>query len=75
MVTLCAEWLAFLVPVVALWLGWKSLFETKLFAVWIVDYIFAFAFGVALQYFTIKPMRSLSVGEGLKEAVNADTGS
>lgn len=49
-----AEWLAFFIPAVAVWSGWKSLFETKMFAVWIVDYIFAFAFGVAFQYFTIK---------------------
>lgn len=67
-----AEWLAFFIPAVAVWFGWKSLFETKMFAVWIVDYIFAFAFGVAFQYFTIRPMRGLSVGEGLKEAVKAD---
>lgn len=42
-----------------------------MFATWIVDYLFAF--GVAFQYFTIKPMRDLSVREELKEAVKADT--
>ena len=70
---ICAEWLAFFVPVVATWFGWHWLFQEKMFAVWVVDYLFAFGFGAAFQYFTIKPMRDVSVGEGLKEAVKADT--
>jgi hypothetical protein len=69
---ICAEWLAFLVPAVAAWFGWRWLFHEKMFAVWIIDYLFAFAFGVAFQYFTIKPMRGLSASKGLKEAVKAD---
>ncbi len=72
---ICAEWLAFLFPVVAIWLGYQTIFETKMFAVWILDYIFAFAFGIAFQYFTIKPMRNLSVGQGLVQAVKADAAS
>lgn len=36
---ICAEWLAFFTPAFAVWLGWHSLFETKMFAVWILDYI------------------------------------
>lgn len=67
-----AEWLAFFVPGVAVWLGWKSLFPEKMFAVWILDYVFAFALGIAFQYFTIKPMRKLSPGRGLIEAIKAD---
>jgi hypothetical protein len=67
-----AEWLAFFVPVVAVWFGWKSLFAEKMFAVWVLDFIFAFIFGIAFQYFTIKPMRKLSAGEGLIEALKAD---
>ncbi|MCO6187789.1 DUF4396 domain-containing protein [Rhizobium sp. L1K21] len=69
---LIAEWLAFLVPAIAVYLGWKSIFAEKMFAVWILDYIFAFGFGVIFQYFTIKPMRSLSVGQGIIQAVKAD---
>jgi hypothetical protein len=38
-----------------------------------VDYGFAYAFGIAFQYYTIKPMRNLSVGQGLWAAVKADT--
>jgi hypothetical protein len=68
-----AEWLVFFVPTIAVWFGWHSLFGERMYAVWIVDYIFAFAIGIAFQYFTIKPMRDLSVGEGLVQAVKADT--
>jgi hypothetical protein len=46
-----------------------------MFAVWIPDFIVAFLLGIAFQYFTIKPMRDLSVGEGLVAAVKADAGS
>ncbi|HVZ54976.1 MAG TPA: DUF4396 domain-containing protein [Pseudolabrys sp.] len=67
-----AEWLTFLVPTVAVWFGWTTLFSDKMFAVWIVDFIFAFILGVGFQYFTIKPMRKLSPGEGLVQAVKAD---
>jgi hypothetical protein len=67
-----AEWIAFFVPAVAIWLGWKSIFDEKIFAVWIADYILAFAFGIAFQYFTIKPMRDLAPGPALVAAVKAD---
>ncbi len=67
-----AEWLAFLAPAVAVWFGWRTMFAEKMFAVWVLDYLFAFALGVAFQYFTIKPMRGLSPGRGLVEALKAD---
>lgn len=70
---LVAEWLAFFVPTVAIWLGYGSLFSEKIFAVWILDFIFAFAFGILFQYFTIAPMKKLSVAEGLIAALKADT--
>ncbi len=50
-----------------------GLFGEKIFATWIVDYLFAYAFGIVFQYFTIEPMRNLSVGQGMWEAVKADT--
>ncbi|TPW26990.1 DUF4396 domain-containing protein [Pararhizobium mangrovi] len=68
-----AEWFAFFVPAVALWLGWKSVFPDKIFAVWILDFIVAFCFGIAFQYFSIKPMRDLTPRQGLVQAVKADT--
>ncbi len=70
---ICAEWLAFGFPVVAVWLGWQSIFSEKIFAVWVLDFILAFLFGIAFQYFTITPMRNLSPAQGLIQAVKADT--
>lgn len=68
-----AEWLAFGIPAVAIAFGWHGIFQDKIFAVWILDYLFAFAFGILFQYFTIAPMRGLTVGQGLIAAVKADT--
>jgi hypothetical protein len=62
---ICAEWIIFAAPF--------ALFGRKLFASWALDYIFAFAFGVAFQYFTIKPMKALSVKEGIIAALKADS--
>ncbi|NWG46101.1 MAG: DUF4396 domain-containing protein [Alphaproteobacteria bacterium] len=72
---ICAEWLIFAVPGVLALAGWPGFFSERIFAVWVVAYVFAFAFGVAFQYFTIKPMRDLSPGRGLLEAVKADAAS
>lgn len=67
-----AEWLVFFIPAIAIWFGYQTIFSDKLFAVWVLDFLFAFVLGIAFQYFTIAPMRNLSVGEGLKAAVKAD---
>jgi branched-subunit amino acid transport protein len=68
-----AEWLVFAVPAIAIAFGWNRIFGEKMFAVWIVDYLFAYAFGIVFQYFTIAPMRGLSLGQGIVAAVKADT--
>jgi hypothetical protein len=68
-----AEWLAFLLPVVAVWVGWHSIFAEKTFAVWVLDFIFAFLLGIVFQYFAIVPMRKLSPGQGVVAALKADT--
>lgn len=68
-----AEWLAFGVPAIAVWFGWHSVFSEKMFAVWILDFIFAFGIGVIFQYFTIAPMRGLGFWAGIVAAVKADT--
>jgi len=60
-----AEWFTFFVPV--------TLFGMSIFAAWAIDYVLAFAFGIAFQYFTIAPMRGLSPAEGLRAAIKADT--
>ncbi|WP_024508878.1 DUF4396 domain-containing protein [Bradyrhizobium sp. ARR65] len=70
---ICAEWLVFAVPAIAIAFGWQSIFQEKIFAVWIVDYLFAYAFGILFQYFTIAPMRGLSLWQGLAAAAKADT--
>jgi hypothetical protein len=64
---LAAEWLVVAFPI--------AIAGHRLFGSWIVDYIFAFAFGIAFQYFSIKPMRNLSVKDGLKSALKADSAS
>lgn len=68
-----AEWLVFAVPAIAVWFGWQSLFGDKIFAAWIVDYLFAYAFGIVFQYFTIAPMRNLGFVAGIWAAIKADT--
>lgn len=70
---ICAEWLAFGFPVVATWLGWRTIFAEKIFAVWILDYLFAYTFGILFQYYTIAPMRGLGPVDGLRAAIKADT--
>lgn len=50
-----------------------SLFGRAIFGAWALDYLVAFLFGIAFQYFTIRPMKNLSPGEGLKAALKADT--
>jgi hypothetical protein len=68
-----AESLVLAFPAIAIWARWKTLFSEKMFAIWVVDYLFAFVLGVAFQYFTIKPMRDLSPSAGIVQAVKADT--
>jgi branched-subunit amino acid transport protein len=68
-----AEWLVFAVPAIAIAFGYRSIFSERIFAVWIVDYLFAYAFGIVFQYFTIAPMRGLSFGQGIIAAIKADT--
>lgn len=70
---ICAEWLAFFVPTVAVWFGWQGIFSEKIYAVWVLDFVIAFVLGVAFQYFTIVPMRNLGVAEGIWQAIKADT--
>jgi hypothetical protein len=45
---------------------------SRLFGTWLIDYICAFAIGVAFQYFTIVPMRHLTPGKGVLAALKAD---
>lgn len=47
----------------------------SLVAEYIGDYLAAVALGIVFQYFAIAPMRGLSLGRGLAEAVKADVAS
>ncbi len=62
---LVAEWITFAAPLV--------IFGQKIFGGWIVDYIWAYLFGIVFQYFTIKPMKGLSIAQGIWAAVKTDT--
>lgn len=72
---LIAEWLAFLLPAIGVLFGWGWLFQDKMFAVWILDFILAFGLGIIFQYFAIAPMRGLGLRQGLIEALKADAAS
>jgi hypothetical protein len=50
-----------------------TLLGHRMFGSWVLDYAAAFLFGIAFQYFTIKPMKNLSPGKGLVAALKADT--
>ena len=62
---LVAEWLVVVVPI--------TLFGQPIFGAWLVDFTFAFAFGIAFQYFTIAPAKHLTWRNGLAAALKADT--
>ncbi len=66
--TLAIAWPAMLVP-----FGWRWAFHERMFATWTLDFVFAFGFGIAFQYFAIAPMRDLGVRDGLVAALKADS--
>ncbi len=70
---LVGEMLIVLVPAVAVVGGYQWLFADEVYARWVIDFAFAFVFGIAFQYFSIAPMRNLGVREGLVAALKADT--
>jgi hypothetical protein len=70
---LVAECLAFAAPAIAIAFGWHSVFAERTYAVWVLDFIPAFAFGIVFQYFAIVPMRHLSVRQGIVTALKADS--
>ncbi len=61
---LIAEWFVVAVPLIFL--------GRKLFGTWLLDFALAFLFGIAFQYFSIKPMRNLSPSQALWAALKAD---
>jgi hypothetical protein len=59
-------------PTVVFVLGWK-LFGLFLYAKYVFNYVLAYVFGIAFQYYSIKPMKGLSPRQGLLAAIKADT--
>ena len=53
-------------------LGWTLLGKT-LYAEYAGDLLLAWLFGIAFQYFAIKPMRNLSTSQALVAAIKSDT--
>ncbi|QDL93629.1 DUF4396 domain-containing protein [Paroceanicella profunda] len=70
-----AETLALLAPGVLALFGYPGLFATRIYAVWGLDFVFAFVLGIIFQYFAIAPMRGLGPAAGLKAALKADAAS
>ncbi|HEX3754381.1 MAG TPA: DUF4396 domain-containing protein [Rhizomicrobium sp.] len=68
-----SEWLVFFLPAIAVWFGYQSIFSEKIFAVWVLDFILAFVFGIGFQYLTIAPMRGLGFRDGMIAALKSDT--
>ena len=60
-----AEWFLHFIPV--------TLFGMQLLTAWSLDFVAAFIFGIAFQYYSIKPMRTVTLTAGLSAAVKADT--
>lgn len=50
-----------------------TLLGSVLFAEYAAEFMFAYVFGIAFQYFPIRAMRHVSAGEALIDAVKADT--
>ena len=62
---LIVEWAVLVFPI--------ALFGSRVAGTWLADFVVAFLFGIAFQYFTIAPMRHLSPRGGLVAALKADT--
>ena len=50
-----------------------TLLGSVLWAEYAIDFAAAWAIGIVFQYFSIKPMRNLSPGQGIIAAIKADT--
>ncbi|WXF90664.1 DUF4396 domain-containing protein [Curtobacterium flaccumfaciens pv. flaccumfaciens] len=60
-------------PALGVAVGLGSLYQDRMVAGWIVDFVIAFVLGIVFQYFAIAPMRGLGVRAGLVAALKADT--
>lgn len=60
-------------PVLGALVGLGTLYQDRMFAGWIIDFVIAFTAGIIFQYFSIAPMRGLSLRDGIIAALKADT--
>jgi len=60
-------------PALGALVGLGSLYQDRMVAGWVIDFVVAFMLGIAFQYFAIAPMRGLGVKDGLIAALKADT--
>jgi len=65
--------LADIVTEYALFAGGLTILGKELYASYLWDFVAAWLLGIVFQYFTIKPMRNLSVAAGILAAIKADT--
>lgn len=68
-----AKFLVLAVPGILVIFGYPALFGERLFAIWILNYIFGI--GVVFQNMAIAPMQGLGFGAGVKAALKADAAS
>ncbi len=70
---LVGEFTLVAVPALGAVVGLGTLYQDRMFASWIIDFVIAFVVGILFQYFSIAPMRGLSLRDGLVAALKADT--
>jgi hypothetical protein len=59
------DWLAFGLSI--------TVFGSDLLGKMLIGFVLAYLFGIVFQYFSVAPMRGLSIGKGLMTAVKIDT--
>jgi hypothetical protein len=50
-----------------------TLFGAALFGEYAVEFVLAYVFGIAFQFFAIRSMRQVSAGDAVRDAIKADT--
>lgn len=60
-------------PVLGTLVGLGSLYQDRMVAGWVIDFVIAYVLGIAFQYAAIAPMRGLGFRDGIVAALKADT--
>ncbi len=72
---LIVEWLVFAVPALAVIGGLHLIFDERIFATWVLDFVAAFLIGIAFQYAAISSGGGTRRRDALAAAVRADAAS